>query len=895
MLAAVGASVAPALVWADNEPTYTVELDSQPLSESLKSFADQTGLQVVFFSEATNGVQAVALNGNYTADAALDTLLDDSGLTYEYINDRAVTIKPVRSTAAEDLSSGKSRPASSPVLMAQSQASAAQSPDSRTNRATNDDYGEEERPTPLEEIIVTGTHLRGVTNPASPVITFDREDILMSGAASLPDFIQTIPQNFTGGFTDVTANVPGAAGENGNFARGTGINLRGLGSDSTLVLLNGRRLAPAGLGRFTDVSTIPASAVERIEVVLDGASAVYGSDAVGGVVNIILRDDFEGAETQLRYGTVTDGNYDSQQASQALGVHWNSGRVFANYEYSSQSPLRNTDRSYTEGSPFPYDLSNDIESHSVFIAASQEVFDESVLFATANYSTRESFGNGTLPTLQTTTDVSVDQYSGVVGLEWNLPGSWLAEISTTFSKYDTSTLRAFPTRDLSFFTPNEQEVWAWDAKADGDLFELPGGAAKLALGAGTRNESFLSPFDDTTLDRDVRYLFAESVLPIVQPGNTVPGVRSLEVSAALRYEEYDDEIGSSTDGKFGIVWSPIESLQIRATVGTSFRAPLLFEAAPAGNNTILNTTPDPQSPTGETAGLFILGQAVSRAAPELSTPLKPEEAETVTIGMDFAPASWPGFTASVSYFDVDFTDRIAAPGGGFSNVLLNPGFEAVITRNPTAEQIATAIASSAFFRNQTDIPDDELTANVTFIYDGRTANIASTKNSGIDLQLAYSRAVGQGTLGITASGTYLLELEDRLTSTSIPFDRVNTFQNPIDLRLRGGVSWSQNRLNTSLFVNYADSYWDDGQIPEALIGSFTTVDWTIGYELGGGSTPSIFDGATVFFAAVNVFDEDPPFVGNSSVLNANFDARNASPFGRIISLQLTKDWLGKSR
>ena len=100
VLAAVGASVAPALVWADDEPTYTVELDSQPLSESLKSFADQTGLQVVFFSEATNGVQAVALNGNYTADAALDTLLDDSGLTYEYINDRAVTIKPVRSAAA---------------------------------------------------------------------------------------------------------------------------------------------------------------------------------------------------------------------------------------------------------------------------------------------------------------------------------------------------------------------------------------------------------------------------------------------------------------------------------------------------------------------------------------------------------------------------------------------------------------------------------------------------------------------------------------------------------------------------------------------------------------------------------------------------------------------------
>src|SRR3569833_1851668 len=83
--------------------------------------------------------------------------------------------------------------------------------------------------------------------------------------------------------------------------RGSGINLRGIGNEATLLLINGRRLAPAGVIKsLYDPNVIPASAVERLEVVVDGASAIYGSDAVAGVVNIITRKDFAGAETMLR-------------------------------------------------------------------------------------------------------------------------------------------------------------------------------------------------------------------------------------------------------------------------------------------------------------------------------------------------------------------------------------------------------------------------------------------------------------------------------------------------------------------------------------------------------------------------------------------------------------------
>src|SRR5690606_16722344 len=118
-----------------------------------------------------------------------------------------------------------------------------------------------------------------------------------------------------------------------NTASGSSINLRGLGNASTLLLLNGDRPPLGGFGGvFGDISLIPASAIERIEVIADGASAIYGSDAVAGVVNVIPRLRFEGAETSLRYGTA-DGDSQDVLASQILGRGWDSGHAVLAYEF----------------------------------------------------------------------------------------------------------------------------------------------------------------------------------------------------------------------------------------------------------------------------------------------------------------------------------------------------------------------------------------------------------------------------------------------------------------------------------------------------------------------------------------------------------------------------------
>lgn len=152
---------------------------------------------------------------------------------------------------------------------------------------------------------------------ASPVQVITRQEIDRSGKTSIAEFLQTLTVNGQG-------SIPITFG-NGFASGGTGISLRGLGADSTLVLLNGRRMAPFGLADdrqrlFTDLGTIPLEIVERIEILKDGASSLYGSNAVAGVVNILLRKDFVGAAAKGSYGISGDGDGDDRQGSLTLGI-----------------------------------------------------------------------------------------------------------------------------------------------------------------------------------------------------------------------------------------------------------------------------------------------------------------------------------------------------------------------------------------------------------------------------------------------------------------------------------------------------------------------------------------------------------------------------------------------
>ncbi len=156
----------------------------------------------------------------------------------------------------------------------------------------------------VEKVEVTGSSIKRIDGEtALPVQVLTREDVQRVGATSTEDLLKSISVLESGGSSSA-ANSNAGGGQGGN-ASASLISLRGLGSTRTLVLVNGRRSAPAGGSPAVDINSIPLNAIERIEILKDGASAIYGSDAIAGVVNFILRKDYTGAEATVGYGAPT--------------------------------------------------------------------------------------------------------------------------------------------------------------------------------------------------------------------------------------------------------------------------------------------------------------------------------------------------------------------------------------------------------------------------------------------------------------------------------------------------------------------------------------------------------------------------------------------------------------
>jgi len=208
---------------------------------------------------------------------------------------------------------------------------------------------------------ITGSRLKRVdAETAAPVQIITRADIESTGKLTLSEVLQALPINNNG-------SVPTSFG-NGFAAGGSGVSLRGLSVNSTLVLVNGRRMAPYGLAddgqrNFVDLSSIPLDLVDRVEILKDGASAVYGSDAIAGVVNIILRKDFKGFIGSASAGTSRYGDSNSTRASLTKGfgdLASDNYNAFVNLEVSHQNALNMNDRAGKRdfvGLPNPY---NDI-------------------------------------------------------------------------------------------------------------------------------------------------------------------------------------------------------------------------------------------------------------------------------------------------------------------------------------------------------------------------------------------------------------------------------------------------------------------------------------------------------------------------------------------------------
>ena len=196
-------------------------------------------------------------------------------------------------------------------------------------------------PTTLDRIEVTGSRIRQVDmESAAPVLTISRDDIERQGFQSIADILQTISAT---GAPAISRAMPLSSGEN---VGGQFIDMRNLGTVRTLVLVNGQRIGVSTSG-LQDISLIPTAAVERIEVLKDGASSIYGSDAIAGVVNIITRSGVEGAQAQLYHGQYDEGDGKITRADFVLGFNGDRGSLTTAVEYRKEEEVMARDRPYS--------------------------------------------------------------------------------------------------------------------------------------------------------------------------------------------------------------------------------------------------------------------------------------------------------------------------------------------------------------------------------------------------------------------------------------------------------------------------------------------------------------------------------------------------------------------
>lgn len=977
-LAAILAGAAPIAVFhapaaQAQEIDRSYDIAAQSLADALRQYSRTSGREVIAPATLVAGKYSQGARGTLTADAALARILRGTGLNVELV-DGTLVVREGNGIVAQ--------------------------------AGSTDDLAADGSE---EAIIVTGSRIRGAGPTGSPVLTIDREAIGKTGYSTVQQLVQSLPQNFGGGPTETTLGATTRNGAGSDATYGSSINLRGLGASSTLVLIDNTRPALGGIGGvFADISLIPMNAIERIEVMTDGASAIYGADAVGGVVNVRLRNSFEGAETVLRAGTA-DGDMSEVQLGQLLGKRWDGVHVVLAYQFSERGALAAGKRAFARedlrvfggpdfrsiyavpgtitaangqlfGIPAGQDGRNldatDLlpgvqnrrdaraESellprqrvHSLYAAGAFDIADRLTFRLSALASDRRYRKVGIGDFLQPT-DVPVSNPFYVDPIGTNQPvqvaynfvndlgaqldagrvralttsaeleqrfGSWRVQLGGTYGRQrgtaetlnvanrarlraalaDSDPATAFnlfgngsannpatiATIRGSYATVDDFESMSAVLRADGSLFRLPGGEMRLAVGAEYRREkyqyettndiSFAAPLTEPLAGlpgpRHVKSAYAELFVPIIGADNAVSGFRKLDLSLAGRIEDYN-QFGRTTNPKFGVRWEPLEGIALRGSYGTSFRAPSFDELiGPAVSLYTTFVSPDPASPTGASNVLALFGYAPN---------IGPEEATSWTAGFDLAPPSLPGLKASLTYYDVNYKNRIGTASEDFLRFLSDrEAFGGVIIDNPPLSLVQSYFDAPTFSNPFGLAPTD-----IVAILDGQVRNLSAVRQRGLDFDVGYAPAFAGGVLDLGIAGSHIFSIDRQLTPGAPATDVVGTYGNPAKWRLRGRFGWSSARgFSVNAFANHIDGYINQVVTPVEQVSSWTTVDLTLSQRIGSGEGDR---GLNLALSIVNLFDQAPPYLTNRSNTSAlGYDPEKANPLGRMISLQASVRW-----
>ena len=851
-----------------------------------------------------------------------------------------------------------------------------------------------------DRVIVTGSRLRGVAEPVgSPVFDIGREDIEESTVTTVDKLIQQTPQILDLGVSESSRAQNGGAG---NIVYGAGINLRGLGPYATLVLIDGHRAVSNG--RSIDPSFLPSLGLERIEVLADGASAVYGSDAVAGVVNLIPRRYVEGGQIYGRYG-IGDA-YDEKQLGAAWGTIWEGGQLHLAYEYGFRSNLNGADRDFfradqrsqggtdyrpTQCNPgnivisgvsyaipaggvtaanraslLPatsnrcetlalQDLLPEQEYNSYAATFNQELtpwlelvadgfhtqrdFRRIVAPGTANLtvpSTNAFFvaPPGLTPTSQTVqynfgNDFPGNATSGfaknlelTVGLVAKLPGDWRGEALATYGENldnsesyfgvnnaalnsalaSANPATAFDPFGLNrtsdtvrtgifnqiFLAPTNNEFLGYEARFDGPLFQLPGGAVRLAVGYERQEASTHlglargnpgTPIAFRNFDRTVDSVYAELFVPFVGPSNAMPGIRRLELNVAGRQDTYSD-VGRTTNPKIGVNWAPLDDLTFRASYGTSLRAPIFAELYGNSSALFVQAYSDPTANNASVQGVALSGG---------NTALQPEEATTYSAGFDWEPSQIPGLKFGLGYFDIEYEGQITAYLSDLTILRNESQFAGtgIILRGAAAAQRVADLRAAG-----TPIGAGVLPGTVTLFVDGRPQNLGVSLMQGVDFNAEYGFAFMGGDLDLGIDGTYLTKFDLAITPNGVMLDKNDKIFNPLDFKMRARASWTSGAIRLNAAINRVGEYTNDLVTPGQTVDAWTSVDVGIAITPGDEMAHFLDGGFTVGLDVRNLLDEEPPYVNLAPNVNGSggFDATASNPVGRVIGVSLRKKW-----
>lgn len=465
---------------------------------------------------------------------------------------------------------------------------------------------------------------------------------------------------------------------------------------------------------------------------------------------------------------------------------------------------------------------------------------------------------------------------------------------------------------------------------DASIFKLPGGDLKVAAGVeyvrytldinitqpnNTGPASLGSTYRFIPLSREVSSAFAETVVPLVGPEMSIPAVRRLVLTGAVRYDSYSDT-GSTTNPKVGIDWEVTEDIKLRANWASSFVAPQLTSVGDRSRGGLTSFTCFGTScsyfPTPFTVSVADFPGVVglpgcNPGATTCSVPLtttgiafnsspadpKPSTGKSWSVGFDATPSFLPRFTVSATFFNVAYDGLLT--GASFSNAINAPslGLIKFFPNGATAADIASIVPAGA--AQLGNLPN-----TIYYIQSSRQGNYTDMVVQGIDASFSYQQPTDFGTFAIGGTISQMTRFDQQLKGTSASYSVLNTtgvntaFGAPAR-QARANAGWNHGALSVDIYANYVGSYrnWSSSTvIPVQLtnsrptgggdnVRSNTTVDLNIRYELSSGQVlGTALPKTTLFLDATNVFDREPAFYNGAS----GYDNYTGNPIGRVITV-----------